>query len=106
GPRDGGKHACARRRGRHRRFHRQAFAGMEGGMMEPRISIVTVAVEDLDRSARFYEAMGLARHRIQDGVAFFQMGGAILALFPRVSAEEDAGIAFGTAPSRVYLAYN
>jgi hypothetical protein len=79
---------------------------MEGGMMEPRISIVTIAVEDLDRSARFYEAMGLARHRIQDGVAFFQMGGAILALFPRVSAEEDAGIAFGTAPSRVYLAYN
>ncbi len=75
-------------------------------MMEPRISIVTIAVEDLDRSARFYEAMGLIRHRIQDGVAFFQIGGAILALFPRVSAEEDAGIAFGTAPSRVYLAYN
>ncbi len=75
-------------------------------MMEPRISIVTIAVEDLDRSARFYEAMGLIRHRIQDVVAFFQIGGAILALFPRVSAEEDAGIAFGTAPSRVYLAYN
>lgn len=75
-------------------------------MMEPRISIVTIAVDDLDRAARFYEAMGLARHRIQDGVAFFQMGGAILALFPRSSAEEDAGIAFGTTPSRVYLAYN
>lgn len=74
--------------------------------MEPRISIVTIAVEDLDRAARFYEAMGLVRHRIQDGVAFFQMGGAILALFPRESAEEDAGISFGNAPSRVYLAYN
>ncbi len=74
--------------------------------MEPRISIVTIAVDDLDCSARFYEAMGLVRHRIRDGVAFFQMGGAILALFPRASAEEDAGIAFGTVPSRVYLAYN
>ncbi len=74
--------------------------------MEPRISIVTIAVDDLDRAARFYEAMGLTRHRIQDGVAFFQMGGVILALFPRESAEADAGIAFGTAPSRVYLAYN
>jgi catechol 2,3-dioxygenase-like lactoylglutathione lyase family enzyme len=74
--------------------------------MEPRISIVTIAVEDLDRSARFYEAMGLTRHRIRDGVAFFQMGGAILALFPRTEAEKDAGIAVGTAPSRVYLAYN
>lgn len=74
--------------------------------MEPRISIVTVAVDDLDRMAEFYEAMGLARHRIRDGVAFFQMGGAILALFPRASAEADAGLRFGTAPPRVYLAYN
>jgi catechol 2,3-dioxygenase-like lactoylglutathione lyase family enzyme len=74
--------------------------------VEPRISIVTVAVDDLDRMAVFYEAIGLSRHRIRDGVAFFQMGGAILALFPRVDAEKDAGIAFGPAPSRVYLAYN
>jgi len=75
-------------------------------MMEPRISIVTIAVDDLDRMAAFYEAMGLERHRIRDGVAFFQMGGAILALFPKTDAEKDAGIGFGTAPSRVYLAYN
>ena len=74
--------------------------------MQPRISIITIAVDDLDRMAKFYQAMGLTRHRIDDGVAFFQMGGAILGLFPRPSAEEDAGIAFGTAPSRVYLAYN
>jgi uncharacterized protein len=74
--------------------------------MQPRISIVTIAVDDLDRAASFYEAMGLVRHRIRDGVAFFQMGGAILSLFPRSSAEEDTGIRFGTQPSRVYLAYN
>lgn len=74
--------------------------------MEPRISIITIAVDDLDRMAAFYEAMGLVRHRIRDGVAFFQMGGAILGLFPRTSAEEDVGVRFGTAPSRVYLAYN
>ncbi len=74
--------------------------------MEPRISIVTIAVENLDRAAEFYEVMGLKRHRITDGVAFFQMGGAILGLFPRSSAEEDSGIRFGDGPSRVYLAYN
>lgn len=74
--------------------------------MEPRISIVTIAVDDLDRAASFYEAMGLARHRIKDGVAFFQMGGMILALFPRSEAEKDAGVPFGDGPSRVYLAYN
>ena len=74
--------------------------------MEPRISIITLAVEDLERSTAFYEAMGLKRHHINDGVAFFQMGGAILGLFPRPSAEEDAGIQFGSGVSRVYLAYN
>ncbi|MCB1469959.1 MAG: VOC family protein, partial [Rhizobiaceae bacterium] len=74
--------------------------------MEPRVSIVTIAVDDLDREASFYQAMGLTRHRIDDGVAFFQMGGVILALFPRKSAEEDAGVSFGSGVSRVYLAYN
>lgn len=75
-------------------------------MIEPRISIVTIAVENLDRMAQFYEAMGLTRHRIRDGVAFFQMGGMILSLFPRASAEDDSGIRFGEGTSRVYLAYN
>jgi uncharacterized protein len=74
--------------------------------VEPRVSIITIAVDDLDRAARFYEAMGLKRHRITDGVAFFQMGSAILSLFPRQSAEEDSGVGFGDGPSRIYLAYN
>jgi catechol 2,3-dioxygenase-like lactoylglutathione lyase family enzyme len=76
-------------------------------MMEPRLSIITIAVEDLTVSARFYEAMGLRRHQgITDGVAFFQMGGVILSLFARASAEEDAGIRFGEGIPKVYLAYN
>lgn len=75
--------------------------------MEPRVSIITIAVDDLDAMARFYEAMGLKRHEgITDGVAFFQLGGIIFGLYERKSAEEETGIPFGTAPSRVYLAYN
>ena len=75
--------------------------------MDPRISIVTIATDNLDRAVRFYEAMGLKRHAgITDGVAFFQMGGVILGLFPRKDAEADSGIAFASAPSAVYLAYN
>ncbi len=75
--------------------------------MEPRVSIITIAVDDLGRMAAFYEAMGLNRHAgITEGVAFFQMGGAILGLFGRKDAEQDAGIAFGKGVSRVYLAYN
>ena len=75
--------------------------------MEPRISIVTVATDNLDRAVRFYEGMGLKRHAgITEGVAFFQMGGVILGLFPRKDAEADSGITFANAPSAVYLAYN
>lgn len=75
--------------------------------MEPRISIVTIAVDDLDRMAAFYEAMGLSRHKgIADGVAFFQMGGIILSLFPRPDAESDSGLKIGDGIPRVHLAYN
>ena len=60
-------------------------AGMEGRIaMEPRISIITIAVDDLDRAVALLRGDGLTRHAgITDGVAFFQMGGAILGLFPR-----------------------
>lgn len=75
--------------------------------MEPRVSIITIATDDLDRAVRFYEAMGLKRHSgITQGVAFFQMGGVILGLFPRKDAEADSGIVFGQSPSAIYLAYN
>ena len=76
--------------------------------MEPRISIVTLGVDDLDRAARFYEAMGLKRHAgITDGVAFYQMGGMILALYPRRELAKDAGIDLSSAGfSSVALAYN
>lgn len=61
--------------------------------MEPRISIITLGVEDLDRAATFYAALGLERHEgITDGVAFFQMGGLILALWPREELARDVGL--------------
>ena len=74
--------------------------------MEPRVSIITLSVADLDRAAAFYEAMGLTRNEVvTDGVAFFQMGGTILSLWPRAKLAEDAGVdaaAIGSAT----LAYN
>lgn len=67
--------------------------------MEPRISIVTLGVDDLPRATRFYEAMGLERNRkITEGVAFFQMGGLILALWPREELAKDAGKEYTPRP--------
>lgn len=76
--------------------------------MEPRISIITLGVDDLDRAAAFYGAMGLERNaRFADGVAFYQMGGLVLALWRRSELVRDAGIEGGAAGfSGVALAYN
>lgn len=61
--------------------------------LEPRISVITLGVDDLPRAVRFYEALGLERNRkITEGVAFFQMGGLILALWPREELAADAGV--------------
>ena len=76
--------------------------------MEPRVSIITLGVDDLDRAVRFYEAMGLKRNeKITEGVAFFQMGGMILALWPRSDLAHDAGLQQERcAFTGVALAYN
>lgn len=77
-------------------------------MMEPRISIVTLGVDDLDRAVGFYEQMGLkAGMKVPGDVAFFQMGGTLLALWPREKLAADAGVE-GSRPgfSGAALAYN
>lgn len=76
--------------------------------MEPRISLVTLGVDDLDRAVRFYEAMGLKRNmNVTEGVAFFQMGGLVLSLWGRDHLAADAGISGSRAGfSGVSLAYN
>jgi catechol 2,3-dioxygenase-like lactoylglutathione lyase family enzyme len=76
--------------------------------MEQRLSIVTLGVQDLDRAVAFYEAMGLTRNeKVAQGVAFFQMGGVILALWPRAELAKDAGVEDSRPGfSGVALAYN
>jgi catechol 2,3-dioxygenase-like lactoylglutathione lyase family enzyme len=76
--------------------------------MDQRLSLVTLGVADLDRSRRFYEdGLGWKRGNKEDGVAFFQLPGSILALWSRESLAEDAGLpAEGSGFSGIALAYN
>lgn len=61
--------------------------------MEPRLSLVTLGVSDLARSAQFYEhVLGLPRLPSPPSIAFFQLGPTWLALYPRQSLAEDATI--------------
>ena len=74
--------------------------------MKPRISVVTIGVDDLDRSVRFYrDGLGLSTDGIVGeefefgAVAFFDLqSGLRLALWPRKSISRDSGIAL-SAPS-------
>jgi predicted lactoylglutathione lyase len=75
--------------------------------MEPRVSLVTLGVADLERSRRFYEALGWrSTSRPEDGVVFFQSGGMVLALWSREELQKDSGIEDGGGWGGVTLACN
>ncbi len=75
--------------------------------MEQRVSLITLGVADLDRSLRFYEALGWQRGNTDAGVAFFQIPGAVFALWSRAALAEDARLTdSGASFSGVALAYN
>jgi catechol 2,3-dioxygenase-like lactoylglutathione lyase family enzyme len=75
--------------------------------MEPRVSLVTLGVADLERSRRFYEALGWrSDSKPEDGVVFFQSGGMILALWGRDELAKDSGVEDRGGWGGVTLAYN
>lgn len=77
--------------------------------MEQRLSVITLGVDDLERSARFYEeGLGWKRATRDEGVVFFQLPGMVLALWSRALLAEDAGVAAGPAGgfAGMALAYN
>jgi catechol 2,3-dioxygenase-like lactoylglutathione lyase family enzyme len=60
---------------------------------KPCLTLLTICVSDLARSAAFYEALGFRRRaRAADGVAFFDAGGVILSLWSASEMGKDAGI--------------
>jgi uncharacterized protein len=71
--------------------------------MKPRITVITLAVDDLERSLRFYRdglgfhTEGIVGQEFDHGaVAFFDLQpGLRLAIWPRRSLAHDAGIPIG-----------
>lgn len=69
--------------------------------MHPRITLITLGVDDLDRAVRFYrDGLGLPTEGIvgqefeHGAVAFFDLAhGLRLALWPRASLAHDSGLA-------------
>lgn len=60
--------------------------------MEQRVSLITLGVQDMDRSASFYEKLGWQRVPSQDGVIAFDLIGQTLGLYPKDMLAQELGI--------------
>ena len=75
--------------------------------MEQRVSLITLGVEDLARSRAFYERLGWKRSmKNVEGVAFFQAGGMVVALWSRARLAEDTAVEDRGGWGGITLAHN
>jgi catechol 2,3-dioxygenase-like lactoylglutathione lyase family enzyme len=83
--------------------------------MKPRITLITLGVDDLDRAVRFYrDGLGLKTEGVVGtefefgAVAFFELqAGLKLALWPRASIAHDTGVPVGKPnPTDLTIAHN
>lgn len=79
--------------------------------MQPRISIITLGVKDLERSFRFYkDGLGFPTTRKPEaGIIFFQTNGTCLALYPYEELAKDVSEGFNVERSKfagITLAHN
>ena len=77
--------------------------------MKPRISLITLGVADLPRALRFYrDGLGWPTTAADgDDVAFFNLSGVVLSLYPRDKLAEDATVAAaGSGFAGIALAHN
>jgi uncharacterized glyoxalase superfamily protein PhnB len=77
--------------------------------VEQRLSLVTLGVSDLSRAVAFYRALGWATANDVEaqGVAFFQCGGMVVALWSREELAADSAVTDDDGGwGGVTLAYN
>jgi len=74
--------------------------------MEPRISVITLGVDDIERSRRFYEGLGWRGTSPDGEVVFIQAGPQVLALWSRAFLAADSGVTDSGGWGGVTLAHN
>lgn len=72
--------------------------------MDPRVSLVTLAVADVARSRKFYAALGWQPAFAMDDIAFYQAGGMVVGLWERKAFAAETGLP--AASGGICLAHN
>jgi hypothetical protein len=60
-------------------------------MNDQRVTLITLGVDELDRSKTFYATLGWVPAEENEGVAFYRMDGMALGLFGRAALAADQG---------------
>lgn len=60
--------------------------------MDQRISLITLAVDDLDASRAFYESLGWTRVESEPGIVAFDLIGQTLGLYRKADLARDMGL--------------
>ncbi|MCE9644847.1 MAG: VOC family protein [Chloroflexi bacterium] len=76
--------------------------------MNQHLHIITLGVSNFEISQKFYtEILGWKTSRPQEGIAFFQAGGVVLAIYPRNELAQDAMVSpQGSGFAGFTIAYN
>ena len=76
-------------------------------MMEQRVSLITLGVDDMELAAAFYEALGWQRAESPDGVIAFDLISQTLGLYPLQALADEVGLPVSElGKGAVSLSYN
>lgn len=82
-------------------------AFLKGTTIEPRISLITLGVDDLERAVAFYrDGLGLPTEGITGDICFFKLNGAWLSLWGRTLLAAEGKVELGSGFGGIVLAHN
>ena len=74
--------------------------------MEQRVSLITLGVEDVERSADFYRALGWRVTAGEGGIVVFDLIGCTLGLYARSALEDETGLSLAGGSGAMALGHN
>lgn len=74
--------------------------------MEQRVSLITLGVEDVQRAADFYRALGWQVTASEGGIVVFDLIGCTLGLYARSALEQETGLRLPRGSGAMSLGHN